>query len=83
MIVHDDFVIVELSNADQFHAYIRPNPEGIASAVASKTLSISTSTENSMVFRADYDVSSGDTRLYLYVIHNQPMIQNTLVVYQI
>jgi hypothetical protein len=33
-----------------------------------------------MVFKADYDIGN-DTRLYLYVIHNQLGVQNNLVVY--
>ncbi len=70
MIVHDNYVIVELPNADQFQVYIRPKPEGLTNAIASRSLTISTSSESSMVFRADYDISI-DTRLYLYVIHNQ------------
>jgi hypothetical protein len=70
MIVHDDYVIVELPNADQFQVFIRPKPEGLTNAISSRSLTISTSSENSMAFRADYDLSI-DTRLYLYVIHNQ------------
>ena len=69
MIVHDDYVIVELANADWFQVFIRPKPEGLTNAIASKSLTISTSTENTVVFKADYDISI-DTRMYLYVIHN-------------
>ena len=45
MIVHDDFVIVELPNTDTFQAFIRPKPEGLVGTAnpVSRTLVISTS----------------------------------------
>jgi hypothetical protein len=69
MIVHDDYAIVEFGNLDQFQVYIRPKPEGLANAVASRILTLSSSTEGLMTYRAEYETF--DTRLFLYVIHNQ------------
>jgi len=54
MIVHDDYAIVEFGNIDQFQVYIRPKPEGLSNAAASRILTISSSSEGIMTYRAEY-----------------------------